>query len=163
MLRFRDLYEEYEQDVHRFALWLSGNVHDADDITSETFVRAWTRRTAFRTETLKAYLLKIARNVYLHQVRNGNRLVPLDDAYPDLAPSPEDVVASRLELGRVRSFLQRVSEPDRAAFTLRVQHELPYAEIARVLGVSVVAARVKVHRVRKRLIAAFYLGDGERR
>jgi DNA-directed RNA polymerase specialized sigma24 family protein len=53
---------------------------------------------------------------------------------------------------RVQKVLQTLPEIDRAAFTLRVQHEPPYAEIARVLGLSLAAAKVKVHRVRKKLI-----------
>ena len=44
-------------------------------------------------------------------------------------------------------------EIDRAAFVLRVQHELSYAEIARILELSLTAAKVKVHRVRKKLLA----------
>jgi RNA polymerase sigma-70 factor (ECF subfamily) len=54
----------------------------------------------------------------------------------------------------VQEFLQSLPEVDRAAFVLRVQHELSYAEIARVLELSLSAAKVKVHRVRKKLLAA---------
>ena len=53
----------------------------------------------------------------------------------------------------MRDALLKLSELDRAAFILRVQHELPYAEISRVLGISLTAAKVKVHRVRKKLLA----------
>jgi len=48
---------------------------------------------------------------------------------------------------------ETVPEIDRAAFLMRVQHELPYAEIARALEVSLAAAKVKVHRVRRKLLA----------
>jgi len=41
-ITFHELYSRYAGDVYRFAHWLSGNSHDADDITAETFVRAWT-------------------------------------------------------------------------------------------------------------------------
>jgi len=74
----------------------------------------------------------------------------LEDVYPDPAPGPEKRVAGRLELLRVRQFLQTLPEIDRAAF---VQHELPYAEIARILELSLSATKVKVHRVRKKLLA----------
>jgi RNA polymerase sigma-70 factor (ECF subfamily) len=153
MLTFQDLYETYAPDVYRFALWLAGGSLDAGDITSETFVRAWVRRHTIRTETLKAYLFTIARNVYLEQRRKRRREVKLDDVYPDPAVGPEHLVESRLELERVQSVLQTLPEVDRAAFVLRVRHELPYAEIARVLQLSLSAAKVKVHRVRKKLLA----------
>ena len=153
MLNFQDLYESYATDVYRFALWLAGDTLEAEDITSETFVRAWVRNSTIRTETLKAYLFTIARNIHLGQQRKKGRQVILDDVYPDPAPGPEQVVESQLELMRVRTALQALPEIDRTAFVLRVQHELPYAEIARVLELSLAAAKVKVHRVRRKLLA----------
>ena len=155
MLTFQDLYETYGPDVYRFSLWLARDSAEAADVVSETFVRAWVRRATIRTETLKAYLLTIARNVYLERRRKRKREVVLDDVHADPAPGPEGVVESRLELERVQRVLQTLPEIDRTAFVLRVQHELPYAEIARVLEISLSAAKVKVHRVRKKLLAVF--------
>jgi len=60
---------------------------------------------------------------------------------------------SQSTLKRVKKMLQTVPEIDRAAFVMRVQHELPYDEIARSLKLSLTAVKVKVHRVRKKLIA----------
>ena len=152
MLNFQVLYESYASEVYRFAFWLASNSLEAEDITSETFVRAWVNHSTIRTETLKAYLFTIARNVYLEQQRKSKRQVALNDIYPDPAPGPDKVVESQLELSRVRRVLQTLPEIDRTAFVLRVQHELPYAEIARVLGLSLTATKVKVHRVRKKLL-----------
>jgi len=152
MLNFQGLYESYAPEVYRFAFWLAGNSPEAEDITSETFVRAWVNSSTIRTETLKAYLFTIARNVFLEQQRKRKRQVALEDDHPDPAPGPDVLVESRLELRRVHRVLQTLPEIDRAAFILRVQHELPYAEIARVLGLSLSSAKVKVHRVRKNLL-----------
>lgn len=152
MLTFEDLYESYSADVYRFSFWLAGNSSEAEDITSETFIRAWVGTSPIRTETLKAYLLTIARNVYLEKLRKGKREVALNEAHSNAIPGPDKLVETRFELERVRGILQTLPENDRAAFVLRVQHELPYAEIARILRISLVAARVKVHRVRKKLL-----------
>ena len=154
MLDFQDLYESYADEVYRFAFWLAGNRSEAEDITSETFVRAWLKRDTIRTETLKAYLFTIARNTFLQGKRKGKRRAVLDATYPDSAPGPSRLVETQLELLRVQRHLQTLPEIDRAAFVLRVEHELPYAEIARVLGISLTASKVKVHRVRKRLLAS---------
>ncbi len=151
MLKFNELYESYAPDVYRFALWLSGSSYWAEDITSETFIRAWVHYRPIRTETLKAYLFTIARNYYLGQLRKEKRIVDLNEEYPDPAPEPDQVIDAQIEIRRVQRFLQTCSEIDRAAFILRVQHELPYAEIARVLEISLSASKVKVHRVRKKL------------
>ncbi len=154
MLSFEDLYASHKDDIYRFSFWLAGDRADAEDITSETFVRAWANHNVIRTETLRAYLLTIARNVFLHQRRKRKSHVSLADAQVDPSPGPERTVESQLEIARVNRVLQAVEEIDRAAFVLRVQHELPYAEISRVLQISVPAAKVKIHRVRKKLIAS---------
>jgi RNA polymerase sigma-70 factor (ECF subfamily) len=48
MMTFEQLYETYFEDVYRFAFWLSGNQSDAEDLASETFVRAWAQRKGRR-------------------------------------------------------------------------------------------------------------------
>jgi RNA polymerase sigma-70 factor (ECF subfamily) len=154
MIDFEELYESYAPQVYRFAFWLAGNSAEAEDITSETFVRAWVRRAKIRTETLKAYLFTIARRIYLEHHRKAKRDVALEDVHSDPAPGPDRVAEARSELRKVQRLLQTLSEIDRAAFVLRVQHELPYVEIARVLGLHPSTAKVKVHRVRKKLLAA---------
>jgi RNA polymerase sigma factor (sigma-70 family) len=67
---FRDLYERYYRDVYRFALFLTGDVARAEDLTADTFVRAWTARDRIRHETVRAYLLTIARNLYRDSLRS---------------------------------------------------------------------------------------------
>jgi RNA polymerase sigma factor (sigma-70 family) len=154
MLNFQDLYEAYASDVYRFAYWLAGDGSEAEDITSETFIRAWTNRSTIRTETLKAYLFTIARNAFLQRQRKKKTQVFLEDDFPDPAPGPHEQVETQFQLLRAQKMLQTLPEIDRTAFVLRVQHELPYAEIARVLRLSLTATKVKVQRVRKKLLAA---------
>ncbi len=153
MLNFQELYESYAADVYRFALWLTANTSEAEDITSETFIQAWVNRSTIRTETLKAYLFAIARNAFLGKQRKRKYEINLEDIYRDPAPGPQQQVEILDELMRVHKFLQTLPEIDRSAFILRVRHELPYAEIARVLSLSLSSAKVKVHRVRKKLLA----------
>jgi RNA polymerase sigma-70 factor (ECF subfamily) len=155
MLNFQELYESYAPEVYRFAFWLAGDSSEAEDITSETFVRAWVNRNTIRTETLKAYLFTIARNAFLQWKRKRKRQAVLEDIYPDPAPGPLERVEAQLELLSVQRFLQTLPEIDRAAFVLRVQHELPYAEIARILALPLTATRVKVHRVRRKLLTTW--------
>ncbi len=152
LMTFQELYETYFPDVFRFALWLTRNRTEADDVAAETFVRAWARRDRFRTETLKAYLLAIARNIYLTQRRHAGRSEELFDEIPDTAPDPQRQATARLDLERVSNSLARMPEIDRHALFLRSEHALPYAEIARVLEVSEGAARIRVYRARRKLL-----------
>lgn len=153
MLSFEDLYVAYSPEVYRFANWLSGNSNDAEDITAETFSRAWMNFNNIRTETLKAYLFTIARNFYLETLRKRRDYLELDEAYPDVGPRPEKMIETQSELDQIRTTLLTLPEIDRSAFVMRVQYDMPYAEIARVLQLSESAVKVKVHRVRKRLFA----------
>lgn len=153
MINFQDLYETFSHDVYRFAFWLAGDPLEAEDITSETFIRAWVHRKRIRTETLKAYLFAIARNIYLQHQRKKKHRIKLEDVHPDPAPGPDKLTESQFELESVQRAIQTLPEIDRTAFVLHVQHELPYDEIARILELSLTAAKVKVYRVRKKLIA----------
>ena len=154
MANFKEMYQSYSSDVYHFAYWLTGDADEAEDITSETFVRAWINFKSIRTETLKAYLFTIARNFYLQQQRKKKRQADLDENHPDPAPGPEQMAEYKDDLHLAQSIMQRLPENDRTAFVLRVQHGLAYAEIARILALSEVAAKVKVHRVRKKLLEA---------
>lgn len=153
MLTFQDLYASYAADIYRFAYWLAGDSSEAEDITSETLIRAWVKFDKIRTETLKAYLFTIARNIYLENKRHKPEQVTLYDIHPDPNLGPERQVELQNEISDAKNFLQRLPEIDRTAFIMRVQQEMPYVEIARTLGISLSAAKVKVHRVRRRLIA----------
>jgi RNA polymerase sigma-70 factor, ECF subfamily len=154
MLTFEELYIAYSPDVFRFANWLSDNTNEAEDITAETFTRAWMNFNNIRTETLKAYLFTIARNFYLESLRKHQDLVELTESHTDPHPRLEKILEHQSELDQIRNFLLMLPEIDRSAFVMRVQYDLPYAEIGRVLQLSESAVKVKVHRVRKKLFDA---------
>ena len=155
MLSFEELYLAYSPDVYRFAYWLSGDKGEAEDITSDTFVRAWMNFDSIRTETLKAYLFTITRNIYLELLRKKHIHQPLEESHPDAHPKVERVIEYQNELAAIEESLQAIPEMDRSAFILRVQYGLSYAEIARVLKLSESAAKVKVHRTRKKLFTEY--------
>lgn len=151
MTDFEDLYQRYARDVYRFALYLSGNKALAEDIASETFVRVWTVRDTIRTESVKAYLFTIARNLHADGRRREARHVAIPEVLLDPSPGPEVEASDRQALEAVLLALQQIPEVDRAALLMRAQDGLSYEEIARSLGLSVSAAKVKVHRARLRL------------
>lgn len=145
----------YADDIYRFAFHITGNQFDAKDITSETFVRAWAHSSTIQVETLKAYLLTIARNIYLEQLRKRKHLVLANDQNTNPVPGPDIMLESKLKLERIQSFLQTLPEVDRAAFILRIYNDIPYDEIARILELSLSATKVKIYRVRKKIIKYF--------
>jgi RNA polymerase sigma-70 factor (ECF subfamily) len=109
---------------------------------------------------VKAYLFAIARNFYLKGLRRAKRQTDLTPDQSDGKPAPEQMVESKLELQRAIHVIQSLPEVDRAAFLLRIQHELPYEEIARVLQLPLTTVKVKIHRARLKL-AAHQIGENE--
>ena len=148
---FSALYAKYAPDVFRFALYLSGNRAEAEDIVSETFVRAWNAPGRIEAATVKAYLFTIARNLFLQGLRNKSRHVAIDERLADPGANPHAQAQTRAEVQSVLAGLQELPETDRAALLMRALDAIPYEEIARALGISLAAAKVKVHRARLKL------------
>lgn len=148
---FHELYKKYSQDVYRFAYWVCGNSQDAEDITAETFVRALTSSAEIRSETVKGYLLTIAKNLAYKKSSREKRFVPLERDFVESQSQPAKQVEESASLETAMRFIQTLPEADRAALVLRLQDELSYEEIADVLNISLAAAKVKVHRARIKL------------
>jgi len=148
MTDFSALYRKYAPDVFRFALYLSGNRSQAEDITSETFVRVWTSPETIELATVKGYLFTIARNLFLHGLREKSRHSALDRELPDLQAGPHERAEQKEEVRAMLAALQKLPEIDRAALLMRALDGLPYEEISRALQISLASAKVKVHRAR---------------
>jgi RNA polymerase sigma-70 factor, ECF subfamily len=154
VIDFSGLYRAHARDVHRFATLLSGDPALADDVVSETFIRLWSARARVDLATVKSYLLTIARNLILHEWRHLRRLADLDHRRAASGPGPEERLRVRQELESVLAALQELPEVDRAAVLMRAEEGLSYQEIAAALGISLAAAKVKVHRARLKLAEA---------
>jgi RNA polymerase sigma-70 factor (ECF subfamily) len=150
---FSDLYARYARDVHRFVLFLSGNPALAEDLTAETFARALVARDDLRVDTVKAYLIAIARNLYRDLRRKEGRLVSLDETLDAVDPAtrPDAATEGRLRLEEALQAVQLLPQGEREALVLAVDGELSYERIATILGCSVPAVKVRVHRARGRL------------
>ncbi len=150
---FAEIYTRYARDVHRFSFYLSANPELAEDLTAETFFHALCGPTKLRVDTVKAYLFAIARNLYRDLIDRQRRLVPLGDVpeRADLAPSPSRAAETRQTLSEVLKAIQRLPEPQREALVLSLDEDLRYDQIAAILGCSVGAVKVRIHRARLQL------------
>ena len=147
-----NLYESYAGDVRRFALYLCGDPAMADEITSDTFMRAWMAADRIRQPTVKSYLFSIARNAYIDLLRRAARHTQLDERMPDTRINAQTQMEQSAEVRAVLAALQQLPEMDRAVLLMRTLDEMPYEEIAETLGIPVVTAKVKVHRARLKLM-----------
>ena len=158
---FTGIYQAHARDLRRFALFLSGDAALADDLVSEAFVRAWTAWDRVELPTVRAYLFTIVRNLFLHHVRDERHRAPLDARAMetvDARPGPEEQASDQRELEVVLAALAALPEIDRAALLMRADERVSYEEIAVALGISVAAAKVKVHRARLKLAEARLAG-----
>ena len=152
MTDIEDLYKRYAGDVRRFALYLCGDVVMADEITSDTFVRAWMAADRIRQPTVRGYLFTIARNAHTDLLRRAARHTQLDENMPDTRISAQTQMEQSAEVRVVLAALQQLPEMDRTVLLMRALDEVPYEEIAETLGIPVVSAKVKVHRARLKLM-----------
>jgi RNA polymerase sigma-70 factor (ECF subfamily) len=151
MTSVEEIYRTYSRDIYRFARWLGADAHEADDIASETFLRLFGSLDELEVATLKAYLLTIARNVFLTRRRRSARYTRLPEKLPGASPPPDAEAECHDEADALMAAVQALPEGERAALLMHIQHDLPYDEIARGLGISPSAARVRVHRARLKL------------
>jgi RNA polymerase sigma-70 factor, ECF subfamily len=118
-------------------------------------VRAWVMPGEISGGTVKAYLLTIARNLYRAEMKRAARHTELDGSVPDPKPDTRTVAWGRLDLDPALAALRTLPEDDRAALLMQAQEGLSHAAIASALGISVAAAKVKVHRARIKLRLLF--------
>lgn len=154
MTDFHALYVRHAPVVRMLVLSLCGDPALADDITSETFVRALTASGPLRTETVRAYLFTIARNLLHDSRRKKRRDAVIDDNLTDGSVSLARQAEIRSDLKHVFTVMQELAEVDRAALLMRAQQDMPYEEIARTLGLSLAAVKVKIHRARRKIMRA---------
>jgi len=146
-----DVYHKYSKDVFVFCLSLCNNHAIADDITSETFLKAIKSCESFRGQcSVKAWLLTIARNAYFDYLRKHKKIVELSVDVP-YENEIENELLDKDEAFRIHKLLLKLPDPYKEVFSLRVFAELPFSDIGRIFSKSESWARVTYHRARLKL------------
>jgi RNA polymerase sigma factor (sigma-70 family) len=148
-----DLYARHHDDVRRFALFLTGDPARADDLTSETFVRAWAARGRIAAPSVRAYLLTITRNLHRDEWRRTRRFVSLEPTIADESEPVDSRVHHAVRLDGVRRALAGVAPGDRRALLLHAASGLTYVETARRLGITLAAVKSRIFRARAALLS----------
>ncbi|GAA3021260.1 hypothetical protein GCM10020229_35580 [Kitasatospora albolonga] len=156
-----ELYDEHAAVLYRYALRVTGDWAEAEDIVSATFLAAWNARESLRTEGggLRPWLLGIATNLIRRNARTRRlrRLalarVPERGLLPDFSDDLVAHLADAEQLRAARAALGRLRPRDREVFVLVVWEGLDYAAAAEALGVPVGTVRSRLSRARDRLRA----------
>lgn len=149
---FSQIYTHHAPAVFRYAFWLLGNRDDADDVTAEVFTRAFAGADGLRAETVRAYLITIARHLVMERSRRRRNETCLDETLPDPRPDPLQTAEACASLNRTLAALQHLDEIDRTALVLFCHEGLSQREISGVLGISETAVKLRIHRARLRLL-----------
>jgi RNA polymerase sigma-70 factor, ECF subfamily len=149
---FAALYDRYVQRLYHYCYHRTNNVHDAEDLTAQTFLAALEALPDYRQDGhFAAWLFTIARNKVVDYYRRTPNL-PLDDsmAQPFLSDLAMEAEISQQKEGLLRA-LRALTEEEQELIRLRYVAELPFAEIAKSLRKSEDAIKKRMYRLLARL------------
>lgn len=162
-LAFNNLFERFYNVVYDFAVWQTGNPALAEDISQETFIRAYNKLDQLKPPyNIKSWLFRIARNLHIDHTRRQKPEDELDAdsgvydriAAPDSTVPEESITAGELS-NPAREAIQRLSTNHRTMLVMREIHDYSYGEIAEAMDVEVNYVKVNLHRARKSFEDAF--------
>lgn len=154
---WEEIVSTHSARVYRLAYRLTGNQHDAEDLTQEVFVRVFRSLSTYTPGTFEGWLHRITTNLFLDMVRRRQRIrfdALGDDAaerLPSREPSPAQHFADTHFDADVQQALDTLAPEFRAAVVLCDIEGLSYEEIAATLGVKLGTVRSRIHRGRSHL------------
>ncbi|GFG75055.1 RNA polymerase sigma factor SigE [Mycobacterium botniense] len=151
-----ELVRQHADRVYRLAYRLSGNQHDAEDLTQETFIRVFRSVQNYQPGTFEGWLHRITTNLFLDMVRRRARIrmeaLPDDyDRVPASDPNPEQIYHDSRLGPDLQAALDSLPPEFRAAVVLCDIEGLSYEEIGATLGVKLGTVRSRIHRGRQAL------------
>ena len=147
---YRELMLRYQSQAYRFAYRVLGMREEAEDATQEAFIRAYGRLSTCRDRwKFWPWLRRIVLNLCLDRLREE----PEEELPEELSDvdTVESEVFRRAELEDIRRAIAKLPGAYRVAVALRYEEELSFKEIAGILGESLSAVQVRVHRAKKML------------
>ena len=154
-----ELVAEHADSVYRLAFRLSGNPHDAEDLTQETFMRVFRSLKHYQAGTFEGWLHRITTNLFLDLVRHRGKIrmeaLPEDyERVPGTDMTPEQAYSVANLDPALQAALDQLSPDFRVAVVLCDVVGMSYDEIADTLGVKMGTVRSRIHRGRTQLRAS---------
>lgn len=140
--------------LFRYVLSLTRNEHEAEDITQETFLKAFAAKKGFEgNSSLYTWLCSIARNLWLNRIKKQKKSAgsdPLEDL-PDSTAAIEERAADRDSAMQIMRIVHTLDEPYKEVFSLRVFGQLAFKDIAELFGKTDSWARVTYYRAKEKI------------
>ena len=154
---WESIVQEHSGRVYRLAYRLTGNVHDAEDLTQDVFIRVFRSLHTYQPGTFEGWLHRLTTNVFLDRMRRKQRIrfdALTEEASARLAgrgPSPEQSYADAHFDDDVQRALAALTPDFRAAVVLCDIEGLTYEEVSETLGIKLGTVRSRIHRGRAQL------------
>src|SRR4051794_3459424 len=156
---FSALYRAHLRDVYSYSYYRVGNHHDAEDLTTQTFLQAYRHFERAQREShgrpLRPWLIRIAHNLAANLYRDRSRKpqTAIDESTTPLPAlhTTEDLVEGRDELARILEGIDELPDDRREALIMRFALGMDNREIARALGRTDGATKVLIHRATRQL------------
>ena len=165
--KFLELVNEHKARIYQHTLYLLGNREDAEDITQETFIKAWEHRSKLRPKTARSWMLKCAQNLCFNLLKRNKFQVHLtagDETDPETEletlmhahsgrsnPSPDEIVIQRELKESVQCAISKLPPDMRSVIIMRELNGMSFKEIAEILEQPEGTVKSTVFRARKRL------------
>lgn len=158
---FKFLLDYYWNEVYGFQMKRVRNEHEAEDITIETFARAFDKIDSFNEDyTFATWLITISKNIQIDKTRSKNALLISNttdaskehiQGIPDYALSAEDELIQEQNLAQLLRYIKRLKPDYQEVINLFYFQEMSYNEIAKKLDESLSTIKVRLLRARKLL------------
>ena len=155
--------DKYKAQIYQHALYLLGNQEDAEDITQETFIKAWKHRAKLRPKTVRSWLLKCVQNFCFNLLKRNKFQMPLtegDDAELESLlhrqthrsnPSPDEIITKQELKEFVHCAISKLPPEMRVVIIMRELDGMSFKEIATVTKQPEGTVKSIAFRARKKL------------
>ncbi|WP_419660409.1 RpoE1: RNA polymerase sigma-E factor (sigma24) [Desulfosarcina variabilis str. Montpellier] len=149
---FAELLHRHQNAVYAFACRMLQDPQEAEDVTQETFLRLYQTSRRYRpTASLRAYLLRITKNICIDHFRKKRPELMDDLPDPATPQTPQDLLEGAVTTKYLEKAIDRLPVNQRTALLLRHTEQLSYSRIAEVMDVSIGAVESLLVRARRTL------------
>ena len=147
------IYREYFTIVYRYTLSISRDAHLAEEITQETFVKAFQKLKSFRGDSdISVWLCQIAKNEYFQHLRKQKKKQAMQTMPEEVVAGPEQELAKKEMRFRIQQILHDMEEPYKEVFYMRTYGEMSFKDIGKLFEKQETWARVTYYRARKKIM-----------
>ena len=158
---FKYLLDTFWSDVYHYQLKRNKNENDAEDITIQTFSKAFDKIVTFNEKYIfKTWLITISKNIHIDSLRKKNISIKADttedqekEIYQiiDESPTPEDTIITEQNLAKLLRDIKQIKPKYQEVIQLRYFQELSYREISEQINEPINNVKVKLLRAKKLL------------